>query len=231
MLEITAYASGSSGNCYTVSNGRATIMLDCGLSYGRIGKLTGFIRPDAIFVTHEHNDHIAAAADFMKRGIDVYMSKGTMEAAGYEGGHRLHTIRHRESVLIEDIVISAFDCQHDAAEPLGFLLDDGEDRVLYATDTYYLKYRFPGVTKFMIECNHSYEILAENLAAGTLPKPLEKRLKESHFSLENLKKFFEANDLSNTKEIWLIHLSKDNADPAHFQREIEALTGKPVYLG
>ena len=230
MLSIAVHASGSSGNCYTVTNGNATVMLDCGLPYRRIQQLTGFQHPDAVFITHEHNDHIKAAKDFMKKGVDVYMSRGTMEAAGLEENHRLHILKNRQSVSIEGIVVSAFDTQHDAAEPIGFLLDDGEDRLLYATDTYYLHYKFPGLTKVIIEANHSYEILKENVENGSLPEPLEKRLKQSHFSLENLKKFFAANDLSRVTEIWLIHLSKDNADPGQFKQEIEALTGRPVYV-
>ena len=229
MLDIAIHATGSSGNCYTVSNGKATVMLDCGLPYNRIQKLTGFILPDAVFVTHEHQDHVKAAKDFMKRGVDIYTSAGTAEVENLEG-HLLHIMKNRQSVSIDGIVVSAFETQHDAVEPLGFLLDDGEDRLLYATDTYYLHYRFPGLTKIMVEANYCNEILTENLRYGKLPKTLERRLRESHFSLENLKKFFLANDLSKVKEIWLIHLSKGNADPVMFKREIEALTGKPVYV-
>ena len=165
----------------------------------------------------------------MKRAVDVYMSQGTAEAEGLTG-HRLHIMKSRQSVSIGGIVVSAFDTQHDAAEPLGFLLDDGEDRLLYATDTYYLHYKFPGLTKVMIEANYSYEILAENVANGSLPKTLKERLEQSHFSLENLKKFFMANDLSKVKEIWLIHLSKGNSNPRQFQEEIEKVTGRPVYV-
>ena len=230
MLDIAIHATGSTGNCYTVSNGKATvIMLDCGLPYNRIQKLTGFILPDAVFITHEHQDHVKAAKDFMKRGVDIYTSAGTAEAENLEG-HLLHIMKNRQSVSIGGIVVSAFDTQHDASEPLGFLIDDGDDRILYATDTYYLHYKFPGLTKIMIEANYCNEILTENLRYGKLPKTLERRLRESHFSLENLKKFFLANDLSKVKEIWLIHLSKGNADPVMFKREIEALTGKPVYV-
>ena len=229
MLDIAIHATGSTGNCYTVSNGKATVMLDCGLPYNRIQKLTGFILPDAVFVTHEHQDHVKAAKDFMKRGVDIYTSAGTAEVENLEG-HLLHIMKNRQSVSIDGIVVSAFETQHDAVEPLGFLLDDGEDRLLYATDTYYLHYRFPGLTKIMVEANYCNEILTENLRYGKLPKTLERRLRESHFSLENLKKFFLANDISKVKEIWLIHLSKGNADPVMFKREIEALTGKPVYV-
>lgn len=229
MLDIAIHATGSAGNCYTVSDGEATVMLDCGLPYNRIQKLTGFILPDAVFVTHEHQDHVKAAKDFMKRGVDIYTSAGTAEVENLKG-HLLHIMKNRQSVSIGRIVVSAFETQHDAVEPLGFLLDDGEDRLLYATDTYYLHYRFPGLTKIMVEANYCNEILTENLRYGKLPKTLERRLRESHFSLENLKKFFLANDLSKVKEIWLIHLSKGNADPVMFKREIEALTGKPVYV-
>ena len=229
MLDIAIHATGSTGNCYTVSNGKATVMLDCGLPYNRIQKLTGFILPDAVFITHEHQDHVKAAKDFMKRGVDIYTSAGTAEVENLEG-HLLHIMKNRQSVSIGGIVVSAFDTQHDASEPLGFLIDDGDDRILYATDTYYLHYKFPGLTKIMIEANYCNEILTENLRYGKLPKTLERRLRESHFSLENLKKFFLANDISKVKEIWLIHLSKGNADPVMFKREIEALTGKPVYV-
>ncbi|MBR1695298.1 MAG: MBL fold metallo-hydrolase, partial [Selenomonas sp.] len=99
MLDIAIHATGSTGNCYTVSNGKATVMLDCGLPYNRIQKLTGFILPDAVFVTHEHQDHVKAAKDFMKRGVDIYTSAGTAEVENLEG-HLLHIMKNRQSVSI-----------------------------------------------------------------------------------------------------------------------------------
>ncbi|MDD6697830.1 MAG: MBL fold metallo-hydrolase [Veillonellaceae bacterium] len=232
MLNVAAYASGSSGNCYTVGNGEDTVMLDCGLPYHRVMQRVHFKLPSAIFITHEHQDHAKAARDFMKRGVDVYMSAGTADALGIDkqSEHRLHVIENLETAHVGKISVSAFNVQHDAAEPLGFLLEDKDDRVLYATDTYYLRYKFSGLTKILIEANHSYKILEENVAAGRLDKGLADRLIKSHFSLENLVDFFHANDLDSLKEVWLIHLSQDNADPAQFERVIEAATGKPVYV-
>ena len=230
MLDIAVYASGSSGNCYTVSDGETVVMLDCGLPFRRIEQLTGFLLPAAVLVTHEHKDHSKAAQDFMRRGVDVYMTAGTAAGIGIEAQHRLHILNPMEQVAVGRITVSAFPTQHDAREPCGFLLDDGDDRVLYATDTYYIKYQFPGVTKMLIEANHSYTILEENVAAHILNKALADRLIKSHFSLENLVAFFRANDLEKLKEVWLIHLSQDNADPAQFERVIEAATGKPVYV-
>lgn len=231
MLDIAVYASGSSGNCYTVSDGETVVMLDCGLPFRRIERLTGFLLPAAVLVTHEHKDHSKAAQDFMRRGVDVYMTTGTAAALGIEAQHRLHILNPMEQTTVGRITVSAFPTQHDAREPCGFLLDDGDDRVLYATDTYYIKYQFPGVTKMLIEANHSYTILKENVAAHILNKALAERLIKSHFSVENVLEFLRANDLSKVKEIWLIHLSDSNADAGKFARMVEAATGKPVYIG
>lgn len=231
MLDIAVYASGSSGNCYTVSDGETVVMLDCGLPFRRIERLTGFLIPTAVFVTHEHKDHSKAVQDFMRRGVDVYMTVGTAAALGIEAQHRLHILNPMEQTTVGRITVSAFPTQHDAREPCGFLLDDGDDRVLYATDTYYIKYQFPGVTKMLIEANHSYTILKENVAAHILNEALAERLIKSHFSIENVLEFLRANDLSKVKEIWLIHLSERNADAAEFSRMVEAATGKPVYIG
>ena len=231
MLDIVVYASGSSGNCYTVSDGETVVMLDCGLPFRRIEQLTGFLLPAAVLVTHEHKDHSKAAQDFMRRGVDVYMTAGTAAALGIEAQHRLHILNPMEQATVGRITVSAFPTQHDAREPCGFLLDDGDDSVLYATDTYYIKYQFPGVTKMLIEANHSYTTSKENVAAHILNKALAERLIKSHFSIENALTFLKANDLSRVKEIWLIHLSDSNADAAEFARMVEATTGKPVYIG
>lgn len=231
MLDIAVYASSSSGNCYTVSDGETVVMLDCGLPFRRIERLTGFLLPTAVFVTHEHKDHSKAAQDFMRRGVDAYMTAGTAAALEIKAQHRLHILNPMEQTTVGRITVSAFPTQHDAREPCGFLLDDGDDRVLYATDTYYIKYQFPGVTKMLIEANHSYKILEENVGAHILNKSLAERLIKSHFSIENVLAFLRANDLSKVKEIWLIHLSDGNADAGKFARMVEAATGKPVYIG
>jgi phosphoribosyl 1,2-cyclic phosphodiesterase len=166
----------------------------------------------------------------MRAGIDCYMSRGTAEALGLSG-HRLHIIKAKQQFKIGTWTMLPFETQHDAAEPLGFLLanQDG-DKLLYATDTFYIRYRFSGLTHIMIEANYSLDILKRNVEAGAVPKELKSRILKSHFSLENVKKFLLANDLSKVQEIWLLHLSDGNSDAERFKHEIQALTGKPVYI-
>jgi phosphoribosyl 1,2-cyclic phosphodiesterase len=82
----------------------------------------------------------------------------------------------------------------------------------------------------MIECNYSKKILDENIAAGRVPMVQKNRLLKSHFSLKNVKDFLKSNDLSKVKEIWLLHLSDRNSNAERFKREIQEISGKPVYV-
>jgi phosphoribosyl 1,2-cyclic phosphodiesterase len=232
-MDIQIYASGSSGNLYKISDGTTSLLLECGLSISQIRKHLCFrlSEVDACLVTHEHGDHAKAVKEIMNAGIDLYLSQGTKKALGIDS-HRVMVIKPKEPVEINSFIVFPFDTEHDAAEPLGFVLQSkvtGE-RLLYATDTYYIKYQFPGLTQILIECNYSFDILAQNIQEGIIPVPLKNRILHSHFSLDNVKGFLRANDLSKVKEIYLIHISKDNGYPERFQKEIQELTGKQVYI-
>ena len=166
----------------------------------------------------------------MRAGIDCYISAGTAEALGLSG-HRLNIIKARQQFRIGTWTILPFETQHDAAEPLGFLLaNQAGDKLLYATDTYYIRYKFHGLTHIMVECNYAADILKRNVEAGAVPKELKGRILKSHFSLENVKKFLLANDLSKVEAIFLLHLSDGNSDAERFKREVMELTGKPTCI-
>ena len=231
---VFCYASSSRGNLYRVVSDsfRTQLLIECGLPMKDIRKCLGtqMNKIDGVLISHEHKDHSKAARDFLKVGIDIYTSKGTLTAIGAEKSAYSHCIKSQEVITIGDITVLPFEINHDAAEPLGFMLRDNNDIVMFATDTYNVEYKINKVTKLMIECNHSYEIIDKKVAAGTLDKKRAERLVRSHFSLENLKKWLKMNDLTSLKEIFLLHLSKTNADPIQFRKEIEELTGVPTYI-
>lgn len=232
MLSILPLASGSRGNCYRVTDGKTPLLLECGIPYKEIQKGLNFRVSDiaGCLISHEHKDHCKAVNDLIKAGIDCYMSGGTAKAIGVSG-HRVHIVKAKQQFRIESWTVLPFETEHDTAEPLGFLLaNSAGDKLLFATDTYYIRYRFKGLTHIMVECNFDAEILSNNIEAGKIPKELRKRLLKSHFSLENYKEFIKANDLSQVREIWLLHLSDGNSDAALFKREIQSITGKPVYI-
>jgi len=231
-MDIKVLASSSSGNCYRISDGHTALLLECGISIQRIREGLGFrlSEIDGCLISHEHKDHCKAAGDVIRAGIDTYLSQGTKAALGLSG-HRLKVVKALEQFQIGTFVVLPFDTQHDAAEPLGFLLanQDG-DKLLYATDTYYIKYKFKGLTHIMVECNYASDILYDNITKGLVPEGLKNRLLQSHFSLDNVKKFLQANDLSKVQVIYLMHLSSGNSHAERFKREIQEITGRQVIV-
>lgn len=233
MIDIKTLATGSSGNAYHISDGQTELLLECGIKFKDIQKATGFKTRHikGCLLTHEHKDHSGGLKDVIRNGIDVYMSKGTAEAENVLNHHRVKVIEKFKDFRIGSWLIKPFDIEHDAAEPLGFFLQsDNGNRLLFITDSYYVKYRFPKLTHIMIECNYDLELLEHNIEIGRTPAFLRNRLLKSHFSLENVKDFLKANDLSSVEEIHLLHLSDSNSDEERFKREIQELTGKIVYV-
>ena len=149
-------------------------------------------------------DHLKYATDFALNGIDIYSSAGTFNKLKLKG-HRFKGIKALQQFNIGNFTILPFDTQHDAAEPLGFLIqyNPTKERLLYATDTYYIKYKFNKLNYLLIECNYNKEKAKENEQGRVINKTRYTRLLESHMSLENLLKFLQANDLRNVKNIIL----------------------------
>ena len=230
-MDIQILASSSRGNCYLITDGIIPLLLECGIPWKVIRQKLNFQTSSiaGCLISHEHADHSKAWQDVAKAGINIYASEGTINALSMEG-HRIKPITPLRQFDIGAWTILPFPIQHDAAEPFGFLLaNQSGDKLLFATDTYYIKYKFNDLTHIMVECNHSADLLKANVETGNVPLPMKNRLIQSHFSLENVKKFLQANDLSKVREIHLIHLSDGNSDAERFKREIQALTGKPVY--
>lgn len=222
-------ASGSGGNAYRVSDGETSLLLEAGIPFPEIRRGLGFGVSGlaGCLVSHEHGDHAKAVRDVMRAGVDVYASRGTIEALKVDG-HRLAVIRAREQFRIGTWTVLPFETEHDAAEPLGFLLAAGGEKLLYATDTCYIRYRFRGLTHLMLEANHSDDLLRQAVEEGRVPAVLRRRIRRNHMSIERVLDMLRANDLSRVREIWLLHLSNDNSDAERFRREVEELTGKPV---
>lgn len=232
MITITTLASSSRGNCYRIDDGSTPLLLECGIPFKEIQKKLDFTTREikGCLLSHEHGDHARSIKDVIKAGIDCYMSQGTAKTLNISG-HRAKIIKAQKQITVGTWTILPFEAQHDAAEPLGFLLaNQAGEKLLFATDTYYVKYRFHGLTHIMIECNYAPDILQANVEAGKVPAAMKNRLLHSHFSLDNVKEFLKANDLSKVREIHLLHLSDGNSDAERFKREIQQLTGKMVYV-
>lgn len=231
-LTFKPISSGSYGNAYIVSDGVTDLLIECGTKFRDIQLAFDFDLSNVAgcLLTHEHNDHSHSVKEVLRAGINVYTSKGTSQSLGIKH-HRLNLIKSKEQFRIGSFTVLAFDVEHDVSEPLGFLIESDEgERLLFATDTYYIRYRFNKLNIIAVECNFSLDILKQNILDGIVPLAMKRRLLRSHFSFENYKEFLQANDLSNVREIYLIHMSNRNSDPEKFKNEIRQMTGKPVYV-
>ena len=223
-MEFQAYASGSAGNLYTATENGSTVLIECGLPIKKVRSALGFSLAsiDFCLLTHAHNDHSRAVKDVMKAGVDVYTSQGTIDALGVTG-HRVHAVQAGKQFQVGGWIVLPVPAQHDAPEPLAFLLvSPTGDRLLFATDTYYLRHTFKGLNIIAVECNYADDLLTPN---AVIPEVVTRRLLTSHFSLANVKGFLGANDLSAVREIWLLHLSDLHSDEARFAAEVEDFTG------
>lgn len=228
IFQIKIHATGSAGNAYSICDGDHKILIDPGIRFKELQKATGFTLSgyDFVLLSHEHKDHSKAVPDLLKIGKNCYMSQGTRDVL--ELMHSSALICHAACEFDRDgWNVLPFNSQHDAAEPLGFLIQSPSGKkICYATDTYYIKYIFSGVTHWMIEANYSEALLAES----TRPEAVKDRIRASHMSIENLCEFFKRQDLSKTEEIYLIHLSDDNSNEVLFQKKIEEIISLSILI-
>lgn len=225
-MKFKTIASSSNGNCYLVENKNGALLIEAGLPIKRIKQALNFDL-SRIKGCHEHRDHSKAIQDVARHGIDAYASFGTLQAIGATG-HQFKVIRDKQQFYVGDFKILAFSTEHGAAEPLGFLIQDilTGQKLLFATDTYYVRYKFKGLDYIAIECNYSEQILNENIESGKLPLGLAERVRRSHLSLEDVIEFLKVNDLNKLKILYLLHLSDGNSDIKLFEEKI-----RQVYKG
>ena len=229
-MEIKVLASSSKGNCYAISDGVSSVLIEAGIPFKQIQKALNFqvSTMDACICSHQHFDHSKSIPDLIKAGINCHMLQDTADALGVSG-HRVKVIVPLKLFIVNSMEILPFPTQHDVPS-VGFLIHSREsgDKLVFITDSYYCKYLFKGLTRIMIECNYADDILRANIEKGSINPALARRLMRSHFSLSNVKEFLRVNDLSKVDSIHLMHLSEGNSDEARFKREIQQLTGKLV---
>ena len=229
-MTLHIIGSGSAGNCYLFKPKKGkSLIIDCGINFKEVKKALEFNISSVIgcLQTHSHGDHSKFTNDFIKAGINVYMSRENQKEIGIDS-HNLIIIEDKKPFCLGDFKIIPFDVKHDV-KCLGFLIEHPESgKFCMITDTYYCKYTFPGLNNIIIEANYSKEIIDRKFGPESGREFLRNRILQSHFSLAHCKEMLAANDLSKVNNIVLIHLSDSNSDEIQFQKEVAELTGKNV---
>ena len=218
-MKFTALASSSHGNAYVVDDGQSRLLLECGLARRTLQQRLGFQLSTltAVLVSHEHKDHARCAAQLVADGMAVWMSEGTAEALELEGTRQLEAGVQGE---IGSFGVMPFATFHDALEPLGFCVKsraDGETLV-FATDTCNLAYRFPGANLLAIEANYDPEILAR---CERIPDKVRRRITNSHMEIGRVCQYLRELDLSQCRQVYLLHLSDATSHEGHFINKVQ----------
>jgi phosphoribosyl 1,2-cyclic phosphodiesterase len=237
-MKLKTISTGSQGNCYILENNNEALIIEAGVKFIEVKKALDFNVRKIVgaIISHNHGDHSKYTNDYLKSGIDVHATFGTFKALNINNitNHRVNTF-HKDNNdnwinrKIGNFIIKPFDINHDAAEPVGFLIHHPDCGItLFLTDTAYSDYTFKGLNNIIVECNYSEEIIERKLTDKK--EFLKNRIIGSHMSLETLIEFLDMNDLSKVNNIVLIHLSDSNSHAVNFQKTITEKTLKNVII-
>lgn len=225
---LSVLGSSSAGNAYLLrSSSGETLLIECGIKKQYLLRALDYDLKhlSGCLLSHEHGDHAREARWVTSSRIPLYCSSGTAEALHLGDDPMLRPIASKQAVKIGSFSVLPFDIKHDAREPLGFLIEHEEmGRLLFITDSYLLRYRFPRVTHWLIECNYCSDIIDDRLASGAIHPAQYHRTLRSHMSLETCRKTLQASDLSASRQIILIHLSEGNSHAELCRRSIQEAT-------
>ncbi len=237
MLRFKSLGSGSTGNATLIEvTGRkpTRLLVDCGLGLRQLsarlaeaGLADDAI--DAIFITHEHSDHIGCARQFaLRHRVPVWMSRGTCEGIGspdFDG--LLQTARDGQAIDLGDLQIMPFTVPHDAREPLQLTCTDGAAKLGVLTDlghaTAHLLAHLADCDALLLECNHDTELLSQSAYPPFLKKRVGGRF--GHLSNDAAAAIAQSVAHAGLKCLVAAHLSQQNNRPDLVQQAMGEVMG------
>ncbi len=223
-MEIMTIRSGSSANCILIKNSTYGILIDCGVGVRTLNcalKAVGLdaSRIAAIFITHEHSDHVKGLETVLKyHNIPVFGNEATLNAARcrYDiNDETFVVLPSGASAACPDMKVTSFRTPHDSAESVGYTVTDGVKKFSVATDmgimTKEVACAIVGSDTVVIESNYD-EFMLKN---GIYPPALKSRIlsQTGHLSNDDCARFSPLLVERGTKRIILGHLSQNNNTP------------------
>lgn len=224
-IKFCSLASGSSGNCHYIETDNSRIIVDAGLSGKRIQGLLSSIDVDpesldAIFVTHEHIDHIKGVGILSRRfDIPIYANEdtwvGMKNTIGEIKEKNIKVFCNETHFELKDLTIYPLEIFHDALDPVGYIINYKNKKISLVTDTGWVNNnmidKIKGSNLYLLESNHDIGMLK----GGSYPWPLKQRIlsTKGHLSNDDCGKVLGDILLGNGEVVLLAHLSEDNNHP------------------
>lgn len=239
MMRFCSLGSGSTGNATLVearSGGTASrVLVDCGFSLRELERRLaraglGCADIDALFVTHEHSDHVGCALTLARRhGVPLWTSRGTWRAIGEPElpPGLLHVARDLEPIAVGDLQLVPYTVPHDANEPLQLCIGNGALRLGVLTDagstTPHLVAQLQGCDALLLECNHDRSLLASSSYPASLKARINGRL--GHLANDTAAEILAACLHAGLKHLVAAHLSERNNRPDLARAAMAAVLG------
>lgn len=221
MMKIKCLASGSSGNCYLLENDKECLILDAGIPIKQIkeGLDWNISKVVGACVTHVHKDHSKSVKDFENMGIPVFapykLSKHESAECNYMGEFKIKDF----TLTDKDGNFKHTNADGSECPCYGFLITHPDmGRMLYITDTEFVKWKFKNINHILISCNYQNKYIENDGAKRN-------HVLRGHMELETVKEFVKANTSSELRNVILCHLSQDNAEPIECVEEVKKVAG------
>ena len=238
MVKFLSLGSGSSGNCYFLTTGQTSILVDAGLSMRNLRKslqTNGFDinSVDAVFVTHDHADHIKAVGNlandlgkpiYSTQEVHLGINRNYCVTSKLTEKH-VRIINKEESVQIGDFTVTAFDVPHDSSDCVGYKVVAEGVCFCLITDagqvTPIIQKRVGEANYLVLESNHDDEMLSR----GPYPAYLKARIKSGRGHLSNLEcgNLLAEHATQNLRHVWLCHLSEENNHPELARKTVSSI--------
>jgi phosphoribosyl 1,2-cyclic phosphodiesterase len=214
--------SGSNGNCYYIANEQEAVLIDAGISCREIEKRMKRLglslqKLKAIFISHEHSDHINGAEVLSKRyQIPVYINEATYAGSRLAiESHLRFNLDPHQPVVVGDLTVTPFPKRHDAADPLSFNVSGDGVHIGVMTD---IGSVCDDVVNYFRQCHAVYleaNYDDEMLDKGHYPYHLKQRIKSTHGHLSNHQalELFLDHRPPFLGHVFLSHLSRENNSP------------------
>ncbi len=226
-MRFCSLGSGSGGNATLIEAGRGAstrrLLIDCGFSLreleARLARAgLSCDQLDAVFITHEHGDHVGCALTLARRhGLPLWMSRGTWRAIGApELPEPIRFARDGQIIAIGGLALTPFTVAHDAQEPLQLRCTDGARHLGVLTDvgsiSSHLIAHLQGLDALLLECNHDRALLGSSSYPASLKARIGGRL--GHLSNDTAAQILAACSHGGLEHLVAAHLSEQNNTPA-----------------